>query len=582
MVWFRFRRFSRRLLLLLVGLMALVQLAVFTAISTANHRNAVAHIEENLRTGARLYQNGLDERIEFLKGSAALMSGDSAIKSLLIRNPDPQTLRSILLSYTERVKARTIGLFSPEGALLGSTNDLLGVAQAQPFQALIEKASDSETETASGFACLADQLHVLVVVPLYAPKPDVAAWFGIAYPIDAAFAQAIRDLTRLDVTFSSNPGEGSPRVLSSTLGKEDALAVAREPESNPEARKNGTIVTLRDEPYVTRYAPLPLLNGLPARLALQRSLNAELEPARALQRVVMLISVGALIAASLASLLLARSVSQPLQALAAHTRHVASGDYTAQIQLDRVDEFGALANAFNHMTAGLAERDRVRSLLGKVVSPEIATQLLKSDLTLGGEEREVTILFCDLRNFTGLSESLSPTDLLALLNRYLDRMSIIIERNGGVIDKYIGDAIMALFGAPMPSSHAAQQALEAACEMARELEKLNHDLASEGSTTLAFGIGINTARVIAGNMGSKTRLNYTVIGDGVNLAARLEALTRDPQYATPIIFSESTLQAIPHPPPVRELGRVNVKGKTQPVTIYTLADPPSAYPSPPQ
>ena len=582
MAWFRFRRFSRRLLLLLVGLMALVQLAVFTAISTANHSNAVAHIEENLRTGARLFENALDERIEFLMGSAALMSGDSAIKSLLIRNPDPQTLRSILLSYTERVKARTIGLFSPEGALLGSTNDLLGVAQAQPFQALIEKASDSETETASGFAYLADQLHVLVVVPLYAPKPDVAAWFGIAYPIDAAFAQAIRDLTRLDVTFSSNPGEGSPRVLSSTLGKEDAVAVAREPESNPEVRKNGTIVALGGEPYVTRYAPLPLLNGLPARLALQRSLNAELEPARALQRVVMLISVGALIAASLASLLLARSVSQPLQALAAHTRQVAAGNYTTQIQLDRVDEFGALASAFNHMTAGLAERDRVRSLLGKVVSPEIATQLLKSDLTLGGEEREVTILFCDLRNFTGLSEGLSPTDLLALLNRYLDRMSIIIERNGGVIDKYIGDAIMALFGAPMPSSHAAQQALETACEMARELEKLNHDLASEGSSTLAFGIGINTARVIAGNMGSKTRLNYTVIGDGVNLAARLEALTRDPQYATPIIFSESTLRAIPHPPPVRELGRVNVKGKTQPVTIYTLADPPSACLPPPQ
>ncbi|HRP06043.1 MAG TPA: cache domain-containing protein, partial [Opitutaceae bacterium] len=177
MAWFRFRRFSRRLLLLLVGLMALVQLAVFTAISTANHRNAVAHIEENLRTGARLFQNALDERIEFLKGSAALMSGDSAIKSLLIRNPDSQTLRSVLLSYTERVKARTIGLFSPEGALLGSTNDLLGVAQAQPFQALIEKAAASDTETANGFAYLADQLHVLVVVPLYAPKPDVAAWF---------------------------------------------------------------------------------------------------------------------------------------------------------------------------------------------------------------------------------------------------------------------------------------------------------------------------------------------------------------------------------------------------------------------
>ncbi|MBP8257188.1 MAG: adenylate/guanylate cyclase domain-containing protein [Opitutaceae bacterium] len=573
---FRFRRFSRRLLLLLVGLMALVQLAVFMAISTANHRNAIVSIGENLRTGSRLFQNALNDRIEFLEGSAGLMSGDSAIKSLLIRNPDPQTLRSILLSYTERVKARTIGLFSPEGDLLGSTNDLLGAAQAQPFRALIEKATTSETETASGYAYLADRLHVLVVVPLYAPRPDIAAWFGLAYPIDAAFAQSIRDLTRLDVTFSSNPGEGSPRVLSSTLDKDASLALARVSDSDASARSNGTVVTLAGEPYVTLFESLPLLNGMPARLALQRSLNAELQPARALQRVVMLISAGALVAASLASLLLARNVSEPLQRLAAHTRHVAKGDYSTKIQLDRADEFGALAAAFNHMTTGLAERDRVRSLLGKVVSPEIATQLLKSDLTLGGEEREVTILFCDLRDFTGLSEKLSPTDLLGLLNRYLDRMSAIIERNGGVIDKYIGDAIMALFGAPVASDQAARLALETACEMARELDRLNRDLAADGSPMLSFGIGINTARVIAGNMGSKSRMNYTVIGDGVNLAARLESLTRDPSYGTPILFSEATLQAIPQPPPVRELGMVSVKGKTQPVKIYTLADPAAA------
>ncbi len=562
---------------LLVGLMALVQAAVFIAISTANHRNAVAQIGENLRTGARLFRNALDERIEFLKGGAALMSGDSAIKSLLIRNPDPKTLRSVLMSYTERVNARTIGLFSPDGELLGSTNDLLGAPQAAPFRTLIERAAASETETASGFSYLADQLQVLVVVPLYAPRPDVAAWFGLAYPIDAAFAQSIQDLTRLEVTFSSNPGEASPRVLTTTLNAEAARSLAREPVFSSAAQDSGAVVTLAGEPYVTLYQGLALLNDKPARLALQRSLVAELEPARALQRVVLLISVGALIAASLAALFLSRSVSQPLQALAAHTRKVTAGDYTAQMRLDRIDEFGALAEAFNHMTTGLAERDRVRNLLGKVVSPEIATELLKSDLTLGGEEREVTILFCDLRNFTGLSESLAPADLLALLNRYLDCMSVIIERNGGVIDKYIGDAIMALFGAPMVADDAARRALETACEMARELERLNHDLAADGSPVLSFGIGINTARVIAGNMGSKTRLNYTVIGDGVNLASRLESLTRDPQYATPIIFSEATLRSIPHPPPVRELGLAGVKGKSQPVRIYTLSDPATAY-----
>jgi adenylate cyclase len=223
------------------------------------------------------------------------------------------------------------------------------------------------------------------------------------------------------------------------------------------------------------------------------------------------------------------------------------------------------------MTAGLAERDRVRDLLGKVVSPEIATQLLRSDLLLGGEEREVTILFCDLRDFTGMSEKMNPTDLLALLNRYLDRMSAIIERHGGVIDKYIGDAIMALWGAPITDPGSAGKAIAAAREMAQALAVFNRELAAEGRPALVFGIGINTARVVAGNMGSKTRLNYTVIGDGVNLAARLESLTKDPAYDTPIIISEATLRALPNPPPARELGEVRVKGKAGAVKIYALA-----------
>ena len=148
------------------------------------------------------------------------------------------------------------------------------------------------------------------------------------------------------------------------------------------------------------------------------------------------------------------------------------------------------------------------------------------------------------------------------LNRVLEE--------GGSIDKYIGDAIMALFGAPVAAPDAAARALAAARDMARALDRLNEELAAEGRPALAFGIGINTARVVAGNMGSKSRLNYTVIGDGVNLASRLEGLTKDPAYATPIIVSEATLAAIQPRPYARELGEVRVKGKTESVKIYAL------------
>ncbi|MBI2496528.1 MAG: HAMP domain-containing protein [Opitutae bacterium] len=577
---FRFRRFSSQLLLLLAGLIALVQVAVYLLISRANYGNAVEHIEQNLQTGARLFQQNLAERIDYLAGSARVMSSDYPIRQLMMQDPvDERTLRSALVTYSERVNAPVITLFSLEGEVIALTDEVLGKENVGPFAELIRQATRDDLEQISGYSYLAGRLHVLVVVPLYAPAPNVAAWFGVAYPIDTKFAQAIKSTTRLDVTFmSDDPDVQPPRVLSTTLDGPMAEAIARHMAADKNSPLQSEVVTLKGDPYVTLYQRLDLLGEAPVRIALQRPLMAELAPARELENIVLLISLAALAAATLAALWIARGVSQPLQQLADHTQHVATGDYTRHIDLPREDELGQLATAFNHMTAGLAERDRVRDLLGKVVSPEIATQLLQSDLQLGGEEREVTILFCDLRDFTGMSEKMNPTDVLALLNRYLDRMSTIIEKHGGVIDKYIGDAIMALFGAPITDPGAAGKALAASREMAQALNALNRELAAEAAAApalsrpkgLAFGIGINTARVVAGNMGSKTRLNYTVIGDGVNLASRLESLTKDPAYDTPIIISEATLRAIPNPPPARELGEVRVKGKAGTVKIFAL------------
>jgi len=558
-------------MLLLAGLIALVQVSVYLLVTRANESNARKHVEQNLQIGAKIFRQNLSERIDFLAGSAKVMSADAAIKPLLMQDPiDGDTLRSVLLSYTDRVKAPVITIFSPEGDLQAMTDEVLGKENVGPFGYLIRQAGENDMEQASGYSYLGGKLHVLVVVPLYAPYPNVGAWFGLAYPIDTAFANAIKNTTLLDVTFTSNPDEPNVRVLSTTLNPPMAEAVARHTATR-EASLGSELLSLGGEPYVTLFESLDLLGEAPARIALQRSLTAELAPARELERIVLYISLAALAAATLAALWIARGVSQPLQQLAQHTKLVAAGDYTQRIELPREDELGQLATAFNQMTAGLAERDRVRNLLGMVVSPEIATQLLQSDLKLGGEEREVTIFFCDLRDFTSFSEKMPPTEVLTLLNRYLDRMSGIIEQHGGVIDKFIGDAIMALFGAPVAMPAAANSAVAAAREMARALEILNAELRAEGKPALAFGIGINTARVVAGNMGSKTRLNYTVIGDGVNLASRLEGLTKEPAYATPIIVSEATLAAISPRPTARALGEVKVKGKSDAVRIFALS-----------
>jgi adenylate cyclase len=576
---FQFRRFSTRLICLLLGLLAAVFAAVYLLIAQANKRNAIEHIDQNLKIGARIFRQNLSERIDYLSGNAKVMSNDFQIRKLIMQDPlDRETLRSNLNSYADRLRFNAnasppvITLFSAEREIIAMSvrETTLGEENVNPFQYLIRLATANDMEQASGYSYLAGKLHVLVVVPLYAPYPNVAGWFGLAYPIDTAFAQAIKNTTLLELTFASNAAEPDHRILSTTLPAGMAMEVlAAKIPGNGNAR-DSAILNLAGEPYVTLFEPLEMLGEAPVTIALQRSLLAELAPAKALERTVLFISLAALAAAAMAALWIARGVSQPLQQLAGHTNRVATGDYTQRLKLDRGDELGQLATAFNHMTAGLAERDKVRDLLGKVVSPEIATQLLHSDLKLGGEEREVTILFCDLRDFTGMSEKMAPTELLTLLNRYLDRMSSVIEKHGGVIDKYIGDAIMALFGAPVADPEAASKAIAASREMAQALNTFNRELVAEGRPTLAFGIGINTARVVAGNMGSKTRLNYTVIGDGVNLASRLETLTKDPAYDTPIIVSEATLRAIKDPPPARVLGEVKVRGKADPVRIYAL------------
>ncbi len=567
----RFRRFSTRLLVLVLGLLAAALLATYLLVTRANRANAIAHIEDRLAGDIGVFRTSIEFRKRFLAEGAKVVSRDWPIRTLYLQEQlDLKTLRTTLESYAARLNAPLFAAFDEEGELLTDADDRLTDEHCGPFRYLIRLADENGWEQNSDFAYLNEKLHVLIVVPLYAPEPNVIGWFGIAFPIDNEFARNLKQTTRAEVTFTSGLTEDSKRVLATTLTPEMARWVADQAPAELKAGGEAMVSNLGAERYVTLYAPLELLAEDPARITLQRPLEAELAPARRLEKTILIISLAALIVASLVAMAVARGVSRPVRQLAGHTRKVAGGDYSVRLDLRREDELGELATAFNQMTSGLAERDRVRDLLGKVVSPEVASQLLTSGVKLGGEEREVTILFSDLRDFTGLGEKMPPAELLALLNRYLDRMSSIVEKHGGVIDKYIGDAIMALFGAPVAAPDSAARAIAAAREMADALAGLNRELAAEHRPPLAFGIGINTARVVAGNMGSKTRLNYTVIGDGVNLAARLEALTKEPAHRTTIIASEATARAAGLHDQLRPLGRVTVKGKAASVNILAV------------
>ena len=216
------------------------------------------------------------------------------------------------------------------------------------------------------------------------------------------------------------------------------------------------------------------------------------------------------------------------------------------------------------------EKKKIRSAFSQYLHPRLVEQMLThpETLRLGGEEKELTALFSDIRGFTTLSENLTPAQLVELLNEYLTEMTEVIFRNWGTLDKYIGDAIMAFWGAPYPQTDHALRACRTGLEMFKSLQTLQMGWQARGLPPLDIGIGINSGPMLVGNMGSKRRKNYTIMGDSVNVASRLEGINR--QFGTNIIISENTFLLVRDQVVARKLDLIQVKGKTQPVKVYEL------------
>ncbi|MEI6843081.1 MAG: adenylate/guanylate cyclase domain-containing protein [bacterium] len=219
------------------------------------------------------------------------------------------------------------------------------------------------------------------------------------------------------------------------------------------------------------------------------------------------------------------------------------------------------------------ERDRVnlKNIFSKYVSKDVMNEILKdpTKVKLGGEEKEVTVFFSDIRGFTNLSEGMAPAKLIMILNRYFTAMTNQVLVQGGVVDKYIGDAIMAFWGAPIDDPEQAEHALNASLAMLIELKKLNEELVASGESAINIGIGLYTGPAVVGNVGSDTRFDYTVIGDTVNVASRLEGLNKE--YKTNIIVGETTKNKLGDTYPLTYLGSVAVKGRKEPLNIYTIS-----------
>jgi adenylate cyclase len=228
--------------------------------------------------------------------------------------------------------------------------------------------------------------------------------------------------------------------------------------------------------------------------------------------------------------------------------------------------------AYQYFVEG-AEKRVVKKLFGRYVSKDVYQQLISNPelAQLGGKRREMTVLFSDIRGFTTVTEKGVPEQLVAQLNEYFSRMVDVVFRHGGTIDKFVGDMVMALFGAPVDDPDHAEHAVAAAVDMCAELHELNRKWKAEGRPQLDIGVGINSGGMIAGNIGSSSIMSYTVIGDNVNLGSRLESLNKE--YKTRIIISDATRSLLHGSYEIRPLGDVVVKGKTRPVAIFEVVVP---------
>ncbi|EMJ97029.1 adenylate/guanylate cyclase domain-containing protein [Leptospira alstonii] len=263
-----------------------------------------------------------------------------------------------------------------------------------------------------------------------------------------------------------------------------------------------------------------------------------------------------------------RRLTRPILKLVDASKQIEQGNFHIDLKPESGDEIGTLTSSFVEMGKGLSDRDKMKDAFGKFVNKDIAEMVLKGEVKLGGDKRECVILFSDIRSFTSISEKIEPELVVEFLNQYFTAMVKCVNENGGSVNKYIGDAIMAVWGELEHTHSDTEKAIVAALDMRKSLIQFNKGRGTDKKPKILIGIGINTGEVIAGQIGSEDRLEYTVIGDTVNLASRVESLTK--VFGADILITGNSYEKTKGIFNVEKLKPIQVKGKKSLQTIYAV------------
>lgn len=570
MRWWARSRLRTRIFLAFSALILAVLLAMLGFTQFFISRDAGRTLNRELLTTGEVFKGLLMERAARLKTNSMLLASDFALKSVIATHFEPSsydqaTLASAALNYRSRIDVGLLWITDETGTLLVSPSNTRlhnrSVAALAPLKQAIETQ-----DAAAAIGAVDGVLFQLVAVPVFAP--DVIGFLLLGQPIDDIFAAHLKRATGSDISFltqervfaSSWRQQARERFVPAGTARSELLAAT--------AVGTATRLTMDDERFVALALPIEASLPQPLFALMQGSYDQALAPLRDLQRRIIIMGTAALAAALLIGIGLAGGITSPLQSLVAGMREVLKGNLHYRARIQRDDEIGFLARSFNDMVGGLEERERIRDTFGRFVSHDVAEAVLAGRVPLEGERREVSILFQDIRGFTALSETRDPAALLQLLNQFFTEVVAAVEAEGGVVKQFLGDGVMALFGAPQPCADHAQRAVRAALGIVNRLHGLNEQLQGRGLAALQIGVGIHSGSVVAGLIGPDSRMEYGVVGDAVNLASRIEALTKD-LHATILVSKEISAQL----GPAFRLGRtavLPVKGRKHPVDVVEV------------
>jgi len=562
-----FVAFSALIMAVLLATLGLMQLVV--------SREAKETLGRELQTTGQVFESLMKERAARLQTNSTLLASDFALKRVIAThfdpaNYDPATLASAGLSYRRRIGVELVWMTDEAGRLLAASPANRRVNQSIADLSPLKEALQSE-EAATAVVQIDAGLYQLVAVPVFAP--DVIGFLLLGQAIDDSVAARLKADTGSEITFLT-----PTRVFASSWNPprrnmlvDSRLQVAVLLEGAPpvaHGRPRPSLATIDGERFLSLAVPIAANLTQPLRALVQGSYDKALAPLHALQSRILLIGIVALAGALLAGISLAAGIIRPVRALVAAMHRVLRGDLQHHAQIDRGDEIGFLARSFNEMVDGLQEREHIKNTFGRFVSRDVAEAVLDGRVPLGGERLNVSILFQDIRGFTGLSEKLDPATLLRVLNQLFTEVVAAVEAEGGMVKQFTGDGVMALFGAPQPRTDHCERAVRAALGIVSRLESVNLLLQSQGVPALRIGVGLHTGEVVAGLIGPDERVEYGVVGEPVNLASRVEGLTRE--LAATILISKDIAARLG---PQFLLGRtalLPVKGRVLPVEVVEV------------